>query len=152
MTANDDFDRISRAWLDLMPDEAPDRAVDAVLRAVAATPQVRRWRPASWRPLPMNRLPFAFAAVAIAIAIGGAVLLIRPGTDQQSGGVPTPPVSPSPAASATTSPAGAGIPAELQARFMGGSNDLVNNGAGSSIFFDGESIELAQSNETPTRD
>ena len=27
MTANDDFDRISRAWLDLMPDEAPDRAV-----------------------------------------------------------------------------------------------------------------------------
>lgn len=95
----------------------------------------------------MNRLPFAFAAVAIAIAIGGAVLLIRPGTDQQSGGVPTPPVSPSPAASATTSPAGAGIPAELQARFMGGSNDLVNNGAGSSIFFDGESIELAQSNE-----
>ena len=95
----------------------------------------------------MNRLPFAFAAVAIAIAIGGAVLLIRPGTDQQSGGVPTPPVSPSPAASATTSPAGAGIPAELQARFMGGSNDLVNYGAGSSIFFDGESIELAQSNE-----
>ena len=77
MTANDDFDRISRAWLDLMPDEAPDRAVNAVLRAVATTPQVRRWRPASWRPLPMNRLPFAFAAVAVAIAIGGAVLLIR---------------------------------------------------------------------------
>ena len=94
----------------------------------------------------MNRLPIAFAAVAIAIAIGGAVLLIRPGTDRQSGGVPTPSDSPSPAASATT-PAGGSIPAELQARFMGGSNDLVNYGAGSSIFFDGESIELAQSNE-----
>ena len=94
----------------------------------------------------MNRLPIAFAAVAIAIAIGGAVLLIRPGTDRQSGGVPTPSDSPSPAASATT-PAGGSIPAELQGRFMGGSNELVNYGAGSSIFFDGESIELAQSNE-----
>ena len=39
MTANDDFDRISRAWLDLMPDEAPDRAVQAVLQAVQTTPQ-----------------------------------------------------------------------------------------------------------------
>ena len=147
MTANDDFDRISRAWLDLMPDEAPDRAVDAVLRAVATTPQVRRWRPASWRKLPMNRLPLAFAAVAIAIALGGAVLLIRPGTDQQSGGVATPSVAPSPAASATTSPAGGSIPIELQGRFMGGSNDFVVSGAGSSIFFDGQSFELAQSNE-----
>ena len=57
----------------------------------------------------MNRLPYAIAAAGIAVAIGGAVLLIRPGTDQQSGGVPTPSVSQSPAASATTPPAGGSL-------------------------------------------
>ena len=34
----------------------------------------------------MNRLPYALVAAAIAVAIGGAVLLMRPGTDRQSGG------------------------------------------------------------------
>ncbi len=150
MTANDDFDRISRAWLDLMPDEAPDRALDAVLRAVATTPQMRRWRPASWRPLPMNRLPFALAAAAIAVAIGGAVFLMRPGTDRQSGGVPTPSVSPSPATSTTTPPAGGSVPAELKATWMGGPNDFVADGAGSSIILDEESLELTQSNDNDT--
>ena len=48
---------ISRAWLDLMPDEAPDRAVQAVLQAVETTPQVRPWRRLPWRSTPMNRLP-----------------------------------------------------------------------------------------------
>ena len=147
MTANDDFDRISRAWLDLMPDEAPDRAVDAVLRAVATTPQVRRWRPASWRPLPMNRLPFAFAAVAIAVAIGGAVLLVRPGTDRNPG-----------ACQRRLSrrrlqhrrrllrPAGRSRPS-CRRRFMGGPNDFVAPRCRVVDPLRREFFELAQSNE-----
>ena len=90
MTVEDDFDRISRAWLDLMPDEAPDRAVDAVLRAVATTPQVRRWRPASWRPNPMNKLAYAVVAAALVVAVGGALLLTRPGPEGGSGTIPRP--------------------------------------------------------------
>jgi hypothetical protein len=142
----DDFDRISRAWLDLMPDEAPDRAVDAVLRAVATTPQVRRWRPASWRPYPMNKFAYVVAAGALVVAVGGALLLTRPGSNDGSGIGTTPTVSPSPTTSSSPS-AGGSVPAELQARFMGGTNDFVDAGAGSSIFFDHDSLELAQSNE-----
>ena len=40
MTESRNPDRLIRAWLDLMPDEAPDRVVSAVLQAVEATPQV----------------------------------------------------------------------------------------------------------------
>ena len=142
MTALDDFDRISRAWLDLMPDEAPDRAIDAVLRAVATTPQVRRWRPAFWRPLPMNRLPYAIAAAVVAVAIAGAVLLVRPGSDQQSVGPPASPSAVPTEGPLTDAPVG---------RFMGGPNDLVLPGAGSSIFLDSDSIALSQSNENDSR-
>jgi hypothetical protein len=142
MTVEDDFDRISRAWLDLMPDEAPDRAVDAVLRAVATTPQVRRWRPASWRPNPMNKLAYAVVAAALVVAVGGALLLIRPGPEGGSGTIPTPSASPI-TSSAPSSPGI--IPTELQARWMGGTNDLIQPGAGSSILLDGDSLELSQS-------
>ena len=137
MTASDDFDRISRAWLDLMPDEAPDRAVHAVLREVATTPQVRRWGPLSWRPLPMNRFTYAIAAAAIAVAIGGAVLLLRPGADEQSAGPPGPSASPS------ASQAGA---YQLEGRWMGGPSDLVDPGAGSSILLRDDALQLSQSN------
>ena len=42
MTTTRDPDRILRAWLDLMPDEAPDRAIAAVLQAVERASQARR--------------------------------------------------------------------------------------------------------------
>ena len=46
MTEERDFDRLARAWLELGPDKAPDRAIAAVLQAVETTPQVRSrpWR------------------------------------------------------------------------------------------------------------
>jgi len=45
MTDERNFERITRAWLDLMPDEAPDRTIAAVLQAVETVPQVRSpWR------------------------------------------------------------------------------------------------------------
>ena len=48
MTSERDFDRLAQAWLELGPDEAPDRAVAAVLQAAETTPQVRR-RPLATR-------------------------------------------------------------------------------------------------------
>ena len=42
MTTERDFDRLARAWLELAPDEAPDRVIAAVLQAAETTPQMRR--------------------------------------------------------------------------------------------------------------
>ena len=88
MNATRDPDRLLRAWLDLMPDEAPDRAIAAVLQATEtarqarALPRVGRWR------IPMNRLALvATAAVVIAALIGGTYLLV---------GGPSGPVVPTP--------------------------------------------------------
>jgi hypothetical protein len=76
MTSERDFDRIARAWLDLGPNEAPDRAVAAVLQAVETTSQVRRpIRWPSWRPTTMTRITMlAVLAGTVAIAIGALVM------------------------------------------------------------------------------
>ena len=65
MTGNErDFDRIARAWLDLGPNEAPDRAVAAVLQAIETTPQQRRpFRWPVWRSTTMSRV-YLLAALA----------------------------------------------------------------------------------------
>ena len=76
MNATRDPDRLLRAWLDLMPDEAPDRTIAAVLQATDTTRQARALpRVGRWR-IPMNRLTLiATAALAIAAIAGGAYLL-----------------------------------------------------------------------------
>lgn len=74
MTATRDPDRLLRAWLDLMPDEAPDRVVSAVLQATATVPQVRAPRLGRWSP-PMNRRSIAILAGAVAIALGAGLLV-----------------------------------------------------------------------------
>ena len=96
MTTDRDFDRLARAWLDLMPDEAPDRTVAAVLQAVETTPQVRRpIRWLTWRSQTMNRLPIALGAAAV-VVVAGTVLLSRAGT--------SPPVAASASPPATIAP------------------------------------------------
>ena len=79
MTTERDFDRLARAWLELGPDEAPDRVVAAVLQAAETTPQVRRrigW--SLWRSFHMTRLPIVATAVAaLVVVIGGGMLLTR---------------------------------------------------------------------------
>ena len=92
MTATRDPDRLLRAWLDLMPDEAPDRAIAAVLQATQAAPQARAlpWT-GRWRS-PMNRLPRAVTAMAtvlilVALLAAAALVvgsLIRPTTPPPS--------------------------------------------------------------------
>jgi hypothetical protein len=100
MTTDRDFDRFARGWLDLMPDEAPDRTVAAVLQAVETTPQVRRpIRRLTWRSSTMNRLPIALGAAAV-VVVAGTLLLSRAGT--------SPPVAASTSPIATTAPTAAG--------------------------------------------
>ena len=117
MSAAPDPDSQLRAWLDLMPDEAPDRAIAAVLQAVVTTPQVRkplRWLPR--RALPMNRSSYAIGAAAVVVVVAGALLLTRP-TTPDVGGSPKPTVTAVPSA---TPPGAAELPPELRARWMGG--------------------------------
>jgi hypothetical protein len=88
MTTERDFDRLARAWLELGPDEAPDRVVAAVLQAAETTPQVRRrtgW--SIWRSFHMTRLPIVATVVAaLVVVLGGGILLSRAGN--QSVGAP----------------------------------------------------------------
>jgi hypothetical protein len=145
MTTDRDFDRIARAWLETSPDEAPDRAVAAVLQAVDTTPQVRTpWRWLPWRSTPMNRIPIALGAAAV-VVIAGTVVLSRSGPGPAAGSTPSP--SPTIAASPGGSPASAGgsLPAELRRVWMGGHRGLVVTGAGSLLDFTGPIFHFAQS-------
>jgi hypothetical protein len=102
MTEMRDFDRLTRAWLDLMPDEAPDRVIDAVLQAVEVTrqaPSRPRW--ALWRLPQMNRFSLAAAAVVlVAIIAGGSVVL----SNFKVSGVGGPATSPAPSPAPSETP------------------------------------------------
>jgi hypothetical protein len=121
MTTERDFDRLARAWLDLGPNEAPDRVVAAVLQAAETTPQVRR--PIRWpirRSFHMTRLPIVATIVAtLVVVIGGGMFIIR-GNDPSVG---VPMVSPSPSPSAT-----AAIPVELRYHWIGEPRDIPGHG------------------------
>jgi hypothetical protein len=91
MTATRDHDRTLRAWLDRMPDTAPDRVIDAVLLATEAAPQARalpwsgRWR------FRMNRLTLVAATAAVLAALVGGIYLIGAGA---KGPAPSPSATP----------------------------------------------------------
>ena len=80
MTSERDFDRLARAWLDLGPNEAPDRVIATVLQAAETTPQVRR--PIRWpfrKDFQMTRLPILATVMAtLVVVIGGLQLIKRP--------------------------------------------------------------------------
>ena len=100
MTTDRDFDRIAAAWLDLMPDRAPDRVVADVLEDVALTPQARR---------PLVRLPWAsprtdrFMLIAATVLLGAALLggALLVGAGRPTTPLPTPAVLPTAAPSPT---------------------------------------------------
>jgi len=104
MTSERDFDRLARAWLELGPDEAPDRVVAAVLQAVEDTPQVRRpLRWPTWRSFKMNRISQAAGLAAVLVVVIGGGILLSQRNQPAAGG---PPASPSvtPAATGTSLP------------------------------------------------
>jgi hypothetical protein len=149
MTAQTDLDSKLRAWLDLMPDEAPDRAIASVLQAVDATPQARpalRWP--TWRPFTMQRISVAVGALAV-VAIAGVLLLSGQGNRATVGGSPSPAGSAAAVASAAQSapaaPSGSAtgpIPGDLQHRWMGGTSGIAEAGAGSSLLIGESSLSL----------
>ncbi len=117
MTRERDFDRIARAWLELGPQEAPDRTVEAVLEAIETESQVRRprWWPL-WRPTSMNRIRILAVATGLTLlAVGAAVFL--PGGRPS----PTPPPSilPSPTPSSAASPSTVATPGPVPAAILG---------------------------------
>jgi hypothetical protein len=98
MTHKRDFDRLARAWLELGPNEAPDRAVAAVLQATATTPQMRRrfgWPIAA--SLATGRVARAIGAAAVLLVlIGGAILLSQRNQPPVAAPVASPSLTPSP--------------------------------------------------------
>jgi hypothetical protein len=116
MTSERDFDRIARAWLDLGPNEAPDRAVAAVLQAVDSMPQARRpIRWPFWRPAPMSRLPMLALLAGLIIIIAGALALSSgsPSSD------PAPSAAPPSAPAAIASPSPGPLPDALVGGWVG---------------------------------
>ena len=107
MTATRDPDRLLRAWLDLMPDEAPDRVIASVLQATAAAPQARALPWLGPRRSVMNRFSIAAVVAAVAVAIGGLWYLNRPVAD----------IGPPPSPSPTTQVAS--VPVELRFSWLG---------------------------------
>jgi hypothetical protein len=111
MTEMRDFDRLTRAWLDLMPDEAPDRVIDAVLQAVESTrqqPGRRRW--ALWRLPQMNRFSLVAGVVVLAaILAGGSVLLSNFKALGPGGPAATPAITPAPSETPLVSGQGQGV-------------------------------------------
>ena len=118
MTSERDFDRLARAWLDMGPDEAPDRVIATVLQAAETTPQVRR--PIRWpflKDFQMTRLPIIATFTATLVVVIGGLLLINRPTDGVGVG---PSASPSPSNIPSASPAAAPLNVALRSsRWMG---------------------------------
>jgi len=70
-----DPDRILRAWLDLMPDEAPDHVIADVLEAIDAMPRTRSSRRWSPRRTSMNRSLAALAAAVLVVVVAATLVL-----------------------------------------------------------------------------
>jgi hypothetical protein len=154
MTTDCDFDVIARAWLDLMPDEAPDRTVAAVLQAVDTTPQVRRpIRWPTWRSTTMNRLSIALGAAAV-VVVAGTLVLSQAGAPPSVGATPSPiatiashiPSSPVATPSSSVTAVVAPIPPDLIGRWMGAQTDPVSKTAGTTILFNSSGLGISQSN------
>ncbi len=101
MSATRDPDPIIRAWLDLIPDEAPDRVIDAIRDAIELTPQTASGRLAR-RPVPSLVRYLTVAAAAIVVVVGATALFRW---------FPDTAVGPSPSAPPSVAPSSRVVPA-----------------------------------------
>jgi hypothetical protein len=158
MTDERDFDRISRAWLDLMPDEAPDRMIAAVLQAVETMPQARQpLRSALRRFPPMPRLYLAAAMAAALVIVGSVLLFGRWGGPSVA---TSPAISPSSDSAVQSSSPASPIPvrvwgptpSDLHGRWIGGHRPVpqIADGAGMTIVLTGATFAMTQSNDSST--
>lgn len=102
MTATRDPDRLLRAWLDLMPDEVPDRVIASVLQATHGARQVRAlpWNGIRRSPR-MNRLTLIVATALVAVALVGGAMFFTSGRQGPVVPTPAPTSSPTPIPSPT---------------------------------------------------
>ena len=98
MTIESEFDRIAKAWLADGPAELPERVLDAVVDEIHLTRQRRAVR-APWR-FPVMTTPSRVGAAAVVgiLAVGGLLLITRPGQSAVAG------PSPNSGVAATASP------------------------------------------------
>ena len=140
MTDDRSLERAARSFIEAGPTEVPDRVVEAALLTIQSTPQERDWH-VPWRTRPMTlTLRFLAGAVAIAIAVGGGVLLLRPGSGSDVGGRP----SPTPSATPSGPPTACGLISSDEVKALGGNPGLgalpTESGTGAEttcIFSDG---------------
>ena len=152
MTTTRDADRILRAWLDLMPDEAPDRTVAAVLQAVETTPQTRRpVLRGPRRSASMNRFSLIAAAAVLGAAVVGVALFAGGAPNNQP--APTPAaLAATPAPSASTSPsasADAKAPSSLVGTWFGPGRDVpgIVGGSGSRLLITDTGVAFGTPND-----
>lgn len=153
MTANRDFDDIARAWLDLMPNEVPDRVIADVLQAVDAVSQSRpRLGRPTWRHNQMKSSLFALGAAAV-VVVAGVFALSRPGDRTPAGATPSvaPSVVATTAPSGTTGPAAsaaAALPAAIQHVWLGGNDGFLSAGTGAALVVGPDSLSITAANDT----
>ena len=119
MTTDRDFDRIAAAWLDLMPDRAPDRVVAEILEDVALTPQVRR-PPIRlpWTSPRVDRPMLIAATVLLGAALLGGAVLLGGGTRPSPIAVPSASPSPTPGMTPTAPASLLDAPADLAGHWL----------------------------------
>jgi hypothetical protein len=150
MTTDDRFDvldrRITAGLEDLAMPGSPEY-LPVVLRLTARTAQ-RSPLLSGLRIQPMNRSSLAITAVAIAaVAVIGALLLVRPAVPAVGGPSPSATAA---ASASTAAPEGAALPAGLQGTWFGPSDLPVAGlaaGAGTALRVEATSLGLEQSNQ-----
>jgi hypothetical protein len=103
MTSERDIERLLDRWFTERPTEVADRVLDEVADRIGRQPQQRAWRVLR-RDSHVNSYlkPLLAVAAVIVIAVAGIAYLGQP-TDSGVGGAASPPLSPSPIASAAPS-------------------------------------------------
>jgi hypothetical protein len=113
MTSKSTFEHRLHDLIEDGPTTAPAQLLETVVSTVPSIPQRRgAWR-APWRTNPMLGFARALAGVAIAVAVGSAVLfllVLRPAGDVGSSPSPSAPIAALPSPSASPSPSATASP------------------------------------------